>query len=509
VSAKDAVGTAGVVRDKATSGLLALAGRQVATIVVTIPAGIALARILAPSDFGLYAIANFLVMVVNQSLSLGFGSWLIRKEEEPTRVELNTIYTVQLLLYGSAVLGFWFLAPSLMSMYGRHDVGAVALLRALAISILLIGLRAVPATLLERALEYRRLAWVELSATLTFQTIAVGLALAAFGVWSLVIALLASSALTTIQMTWRAAWRPGLGLDVGVLRRALAFGTPWQLHQWITIAKDNIVPTLVAARFGPAAVGYLNLAAGTVYRPLFIMPILQRVTFAMYARLQKDQHRLSIAVEYALFVAVFVVVPPALLVAALAEPILTLIYGEKWLPAVPALRWFCVPAVVATVNWTAASAMFALGRPAIPMRITTAWTVCLWALTLLLTPHWGFTGVAIASACTSILGFWTAYELKRLVAVRILATIGRVLVVSGVIAAAATGVTFRVTLNLTSLLVLMGTLLGANYILIAAVEPSRVLTCLTELRRASHLSLGKSIDRVLTGLRRTERPSST
>lgn len=492
------------VRDRATAGLLALLTRQVATVFITLPAGIALARILAPSDFGLYAIVSFVVNLLNQSLSLGFGSWIIQKPAEPSRTELNTLYTFQVGVYGLAFVALWSAAPWLMSVYGRQDAAAVALLRALAVNVLFVAFRAVPSALLERALDYKVLALVELAGTLTFQFVALGLALAEYGSWSLVLALLATSGVMTLLMNWRAPWRPGFALDRDTLRRALGFGSLWQLHQWVTLAKDNIVPTLIAARFGAAAVGYLNLAAGTVFRPLFIMPILQRVTFSLYARLQKDEARLQLAVEHALFVAAFVVVPPAVLLAALAEPVLTLVYGDKWLPAVPALRWYCIPAVGATVQWTALSTMFALGRPAIPMRITTVWTACLWMFNLLLIPYWGFTGAAMAAAACNVLVIWTVYELKRLVPVRILATVGPVLGVSLVMGAMVAMVALYITLTLSLLLSLLVIILPLTYVVIALVDPTRVLACLTELRRTSHLSIGSGLDRFLAGLRRAE-----
>jgi O-antigen/teichoic acid export membrane protein len=497
-------GDPSVVRDRATSGFLALLTRQVATVLITLPAGIALARILAPSDFGLYAIVGFLVMLLNQSLSLGFVSWIIQKPTEPTRTELNTLYTFQLGLYGLAFGALWLAAPWVLALYGRHDEAAIALLRALAVNIVLVAFRAIPSGLLERALDYKALALVELAGTLTYQLVALSLALLGYGPWSLVGALLATSAVVTLLMNWRAPWRPGLALDRDALRRALGFGSFWQLHQWVTLAKDNIVPTLVAARFGAAAVGHLNLAGGTVFKPLFIMPILQRVTFSLYARLQGDPRRLRVAIERALFLASFVVIPPTVLLAALAEPVLVLVYGEKWLPAVPALRWYCIPAVGATIQWTAISAMFALGRPALAMRITAAWTACLWLLSVLLTSYWGFTGAAMASAITTVLVVWTVYELKRLVPVRVLAAVGRVILVSAGAGAVAALVAHFATLTIGSLAALLVVMLPLSYAAITLVDSTQVLACLTELRRSSRISFGLGLDRFLAGLRRVE-----
>src|SRR5262249_38681125 len=158
----------------------------------------------------------------------------------------------------------------------------------LGLSVLLLAFRTAPAALLERDLRYDYVANVEFAGTLLFHITAVTLAAAGARAWSFVIATLVNSAALVLLTLRGTRWRPRLRLDRRVIGAAIAFGAPWQLHRWVNVAKDNIVPTLIAARFGPQAVGYLTLASTTAFRPLQLLPVLDRVTFSAYARLRED-----------------------------------------------------------------------------------------------------------------------------------------------------------------------------------------------------------------------------
>lgn len=494
----------GSLRRKAASGVVALLSRQVVGILIEVPAGIVVARLLAPEDFGLYAITHFIVALLGQSLSLGLGAWLIQKDTPPSQEELATVYTVQLILCSTALVAIWLMAPVLMAWYGRPDAASAALMRAMGVSVFMIAFRTVPLSVLERKVEYTKVAWSEFSGSMVFQVIAVTLSALGFGVWSLVTALLGNSAVVTALLLWYSGWRPALGLRWDVLRHALSFGTSVQLFSWINFAKDSLIPTIVAVRFGPTAVGHLNMALGIAQRPAFLMPTLQRVSFSTFARLKGDPAQLQRAVEYTLFVAVLTVAPLAAILGGLAHPLIGIVYGEKWLPSVPALRWFCAAVISGSISWIAFSTLFALGRATVATRIVTAWTITLWALAYYFTDRWGFTGIAVVVFATTGFGIWTIYETKRLVPVRVFRTIGTVLLVSGGVGALGALIAASARITLPALVLLLLGLVALAYAAIAVLNPGRVLACLTDLRRATNIAHAPGLDRLLGGWERRQ-----
>jgi O-antigen/teichoic acid export membrane protein len=285
-------------------------------------------------------------------------------------------------------------------------------------------------------------------------------------------------------------------VDRPTARRVFAFSSPWQLQKWLTLLKDNIVPTFVAARFGPQAVGYLTLASTTAQRSTQLLPVLDRVAFATYARLQGDDARLRSAVEFTLFLAAAVIMPTSFLLGALAEPLVLLLYGEKWLPSVPAIRWFAVSAIVSSLNWTTMSTFIATGRPWVPLRITVVWTVLLWSLTLLFCGQYGFTGYALAEAASGVLTLWPARELRRQLGVNVFGVTWRVLLATSAAGLAAFALSLLVSFTLVSL-VATGALLGILlYGVIAVLEPTRTLMGLAEVRRWAPATFAPVVDSV-------------
>jgi O-antigen/teichoic acid export membrane protein len=107
-----------------------------------------------------------------------------------------------------------------------------------------------------------------------------------------------------------------------------------------------------------------------------------------------------------------------------ADPVVRLVFGEAWLPAVPAVRCFCLSAIIGGTSTIFVHALYGLGRPDLVLRLNVASAVLLWALTLALVPWLGFVGFAVASASLACAGVsYTALSLRRLVPVHVLSAV--------------------------------------------------------------------------------------
>jgi O-antigen/teichoic acid export membrane protein len=116
-----------------------------------------------------------------------------------------------------------------------------------------------------------------------------------------------------------------------------------------------------------------------------------------------------------------VLYPSAALLFAGAGPIVRLVFGEAWLPAVPAVRCFCLSALIGGTATIFVHALYSLGRADVVFRLNLASAALLWAITLALVPWIGFVGFAVASAllaCGSLA--YAAVSVRRLVPLRVL-----------------------------------------------------------------------------------------
>ena len=212
-------------RGRTLRSFIVLAAQRVASLLVIAAGGIALARLLTPAEFGLYAIFSFVIGLGVTLSDLGLGAALVQRRDLDPSVTLGTTFTLNLALASVLALGVVGLAP-VVARWLDPAADVAAPLRCLALLIVLASLRMPAAVLLERRLAYLPLAIAETVDTVVFYTLAVAAALAGAGLWSFVLGALVAR-LANVAIVWsaaparlRLAWRPR------ELAPVLRFGLP-------------------------------------------------------------------------------------------------------------------------------------------------------------------------------------------------------------------------------------------------------------------------------------------
>ena len=216
-------------RRAARFGVIALVARTVVLQAAGFAGSVALARLLSPEDFGVFAIVQFALSFFTFFGDAGLAGSLIRQPHEPTQSELSSAFFFQLGM-ALCVVGIVFAAAGSLH-YAWPDLPASAgwLMRALAVDLLLTALRTVPSILLERGLKFGKLAALEVVIQLSFIVTAIAMAALGFHAWALVSAVLVQGTLSLIGAYLLRPWRPSLVYDRVALRPILKFGIVDQL----------------------------------------------------------------------------------------------------------------------------------------------------------------------------------------------------------------------------------------------------------------------------------------
>jgi O-antigen/teichoic acid export membrane protein len=269
----------GTTHQRARRGVKLLMGRQLFVQIITFATGIVLARALDPAEFGLYAIASFLVGAFALFGDFGLAPSLVQRKEQITELDLRVGFSLQQITTTVVVVLLLIAAPWLASLYPKAPPGTDWLVRALAFSLYLTSWRSMSVLQLERVLRYERLAWVEVIEVLAFQVMAVLMALNGYGVWSFVVAALVRGIVGTGLAFAAAPWRVRFAFDRTVARRILRFGAPFQLQSVIHQLGGWVTPLFVGTLIGPGAVGYLTWASSNGRKPLMLVDNVMRVAF--------------------------------------------------------------------------------------------------------------------------------------------------------------------------------------------------------------------------------------
>jgi len=285
-------------------------------------------------------------------------------------------------------------ADWLARLFGQPDVAPV--LKALSPLLLLSGLQAVPIALLRRELNFHAIFTASTSGTIVGGAVAVAMAFAGFGVWSLVTNLLLQNAILAVTIWRKSGFRPLLTFSKPHLGALWSYGRYTLLSRVAAFAANQSPRLIVGYFFGPAILGNFSLGLRVVEMiyQLLVLPA-SNVILPMIARIRENSQRLENAILGATHMTAVLAAAVYVTLAATAPIAIPLIFGGHWLASVPIVRILCFYGVIVSCGQIWQSVLGGLGRPDIALRTTSAAAIANVGA-LLLSRHWGPDAAAAA-----------------------------------------------------------------------------------------------------------------
>ncbi|GFE60322.1 oligosaccharide flippase family protein [Geobacter sp. AOG2] len=390
-------------KKKSLKGMSALFVRQVLVKVIFFVGNIILARLLAPQIFGIYAIVQFVVQFFSTFGDVGIGAALIQKKGDLSREELSTTFWLQQMLVVSVVAVVVLAAPLALKVYPTLPPVGVWLIRAMAVSFLFSSLKTIPAILMERNIDFNRIAWVDITENLAYQGVAVVCAYLGYGVWSFVAAAITRAFLGAVLIYALSSWRPSFHYRFESVKGLVRFGLPYQGNQILNFIKDSVTPLFVGVYAGAAAVGYLRWACNFAFVPLVLSETFGRVAFPAFSKLQDDAALLGRTVEKSIRMMTFVMLPVTAILVALAPEITHVFYTDKWLPGLNAFYLYSFTPLLMGIALPMFSGILCLGKSNIILAMTVVLVAIEWGIGAPLVLKFGFVGIAVTQPITYIL----------------------------------------------------------------------------------------------------------
>ena len=287
-------------------------------------------RIIGPSGYGSYAAA----LALNQYLVLlcqgGIGVYLVRTQEPATERQFNVAIT----LLGTAALVVFAVAQSVVPVislwFNLPDFDN--LLRALLVSLPFQVLSTAATARLERALDFRRIAMIELSSQLIYYAVALPLALAGFSVWSLVCGWCIQQVAAFVLLHVSSSYVPKPAWDRRIAASMARYSISFSAGAWTWQLRNLINPLIVGHFMDARAVGYVSLTIRIVEMLTLVKSIAWRLSVAAFAKIQHEPKRLLNAVNYGMQLQALATIPPLLGFAWFGGWIIPLVFGQQWDP---------------------------------------------------------------------------------------------------------------------------------------------------------------------------------
>lgn len=397
-------------RHKAISAFLWKFGDKLVGQLASLAVAVALARLIAPEDFGTVALIRVFVVIALVFVENGLGDALVQKKEldgEDMHSALCCNLGMALLLY--ALL--WAAAPYIARLSGRGELGA--LVRALSAELLVCAPASIVAARLRRELQFKRISIAGIVSTLTAGAAAVLAALRGLGIWALVLQQLLQRTLYCLLLWLQSRYRPRLRVSGQRLYALMGYGWKLLAARQLQTLFGQLRSLVIGTLYSPASLAFFN--RGEQFPALIYTATdhsLQQVMLPLYAQRQDEPEELKRLLQRTLQISAFFLCPILLGLFAVAEPLVALLLGERWLPCVPYLRILCLAYLIAPVGTANMQALNALGRSDITLRtelVTRAFALA----ALLAAAFFGMKAMAAASVAVEL-----CYALVRGRAVR-------------------------------------------------------------------------------------------
>lgn len=387
-------------KTQAVRSVVVTLGAQVIKFVLGLGITMVLARLLTPKDYGIVAMVGVITGLMAVFRDGGLSVVTVQRADI-SDAQVSTLFWINTALGLGTALVVTLLSPVVAWFY--NDEALLWVVVALALPFIFAGLTAQPQALLQRQMQFKEIAFIEITSLIVSAGIGVITAAAGWGYWALVAMTIVTALVNTALVFFFCRWRPNRPARSDGMRSMIKFGgelTANKLFDSLACSTDSL---LLGKFFTPDMVGQYTRAQSLMLLPLSqIMPALLSVSLPVMSRLaERPEHLRRIFLDLlqltsftSSFITIFLVVG--------ADSLIRIFLGSQWIETADVLRLMAGPAFFIPLSTLSVASLTALGNGATLVRwslLKNIFTI----IAIVIGVSWGANGVAGALTIISIL----------------------------------------------------------------------------------------------------------
>ena len=350
----------GLGRASLRSGVIFVIARGI-NIFVQLASTILLARMLSPHDFGLVAMVLALVGFAPMLIDLGTTEASVQKTHI-TQGEISTVFWLNLAI-GIALTALLASASGVIArLFGEPSLTPIALV--LSVTFVMAAVSTQHYALLRRAMQFRRIAIIDISANVVGSIVSIAMAFADWGYWALVAKPIVTAGLSAIGAWLSCPWVPGRPRLTPAVRELVGFGmgvTGFTMTDYVAKSADRLA---IGYFYGAGPLGYFQNAFNIYNNLLSILTEpLHNIAVSSLSKLRSNVEELKRSWTTALSSLSFFSAAVFSVLAVTAQDFVVILLGQKWAPAGALLCIFAVRGIAHSVERTLGWIHVAAGRP--------------------------------------------------------------------------------------------------------------------------------------------------
>lgn len=321
---------------------------------------IILARILLPDDYGVIALVTVFITVLNVFVDSGLANALIQKKDADD-LDFSSVFWFNVVWCIALYVLLFLISPSVAGFYSRPELTPI--LRVLGIQVIISGVKNVEQAYVSKTMQFKKFFFATLGGTIGAAIIGILMAKRGFGVWALVGQHLFNTLVDTIILWITVKWRPRFEFSFERFKRLFSFGWKLLVSSLIDTIYTEIRQLVIGKYYSSSDLAFYN--RGRQFPHLFVMNVNSSIDSVLLPTLSKEQDdraRVKAMTRRSIQVSIFLMAPLMMGLAFVGESFIRLILTEKWLPAVPFMRIFCITFMFYPIHTANLNAIKSVGR---------------------------------------------------------------------------------------------------------------------------------------------------
>lgn len=355
---------------KTISGVIWKFGERFSAQAVNFVVSIILARLLLPEDYGIIALVSVFITICDKLVVSGFATSLIQKKDADD-LDFSTVFffsvAASLILY--AVM--FACAPLIADFYSAYDREMlVAVIRVMSIQVIVTAINSVQQAYVAKTMQFRKTMWSTLIAAVLSAAVGIWMAYAGFGVWALV-GQYCVNVITVMIILWIIVrWRPRLAFSLFRFKSLYSYGWKIFAASMIKVLYNDLRSLVIGKFYTTSDLAYYN--KGQSFPQLVesnVSGTIESVLFSAISQRQSSIDDVRAILRRAIKTNTYLLMPLLAGLAATAEPLISILLTDKWLPSVIYMQILCFTFMLMPIEIDNLQAIKAIGRSDIALKL--------------------------------------------------------------------------------------------------------------------------------------------
>ncbi len=333
------------------------------------------ARMLSPEDYGLMEMATIFTGYIFLFSDLGLGAAIVQKKDV-SHQDLSSLFWF--LFMWAILLGLVCCLLAYPTAIFFQQDKLIRITQASALLFIIGVVIIIPKNLLQRDVAFKKIGFIEASATIISCLFMLGAAKSGLGVWTLIGGFIVGSAARATLYFYFTKWKPLLHFSFVEIKQFIGFG--------LNVAASNSLAYIYgkADRFfggkflGPGTLGYYSMAQTLANMPSEkIISVINSVSFPVLSRYQDQPRKFNLFYLRITALTSMIVFPLYLGAFMVSDTLIPLVLGEKWVLAVIPFKMLCLSQLIVSLSSINAFVFNAKGKPHVNLCVNVAYILLL------------------------------------------------------------------------------------------------------------------------------------